>query len=83
MSPPFRLYRRRRGAADYIPLEDASHDASPQQPTTSTTTSLPQSRRPPLQSVYYRADDPLYNQSTTEQTTPSTISLLQSRRPPL
>ena len=43
----------------------------------STTTSLPQSRRPLLQPVYSHraADDLLYNQSATEQTISSSTSL--------
>ena len=52
----------------------------------STTTSLPQSRRPPLQRVCRRADDLFYNQSAAGQTTSSDDlynSLPQGRRPPL
>src|SRR6266704_2865458 len=93
-SPPFRLCRRLpfvsavaslcssavvAGAPPVIyPLKTRHRDTT----NDSTTTSLPQSRRPPLQPVCHRADLH-YNQSATEQTTPNTTSLQPSccRRP--
>ena len=61
--------------------DDLLYNQSALQQTTSSTTSLPHSRRPPLQPVCPTADDLLYNQSAAERTTSynqSTAVVLQT-----
>src|SRR6266700_3735569 len=83
-SPPFRLCRRRKGAASYIPPEDASprryHNAATNH--SATTSLLSRCRRPPQplplpQPVCYHAADNhcnpyLYHNQTKLRTTTAT-----------